>query len=78
MEMTTTSGIRVLDGKRLLYQYPWKAWGLQYFKAISSMKKHFNKENFQKFTKFSSRILTKIVLKDSLVSKDAKFSMMFL
>jgi hypothetical protein len=35
------------------------------------MKKHFNKENFQKFTKFSSQILTKTVQKDSLVSKNA-------
>jgi hypothetical protein len=27
----------------------WQVWGLQYFKPISSMKKHFNMENFPKF-----------------------------
>jgi hypothetical protein len=48
----------------------WKIWGLQYFKPISSMKKHFNRENFQKFSTFSTRIKTKTVLKDSLVTKE--------
>jgi hypothetical protein len=40
-----------------------KVGGLQYFKPISSMTKHFNKE-------FSSQILMKTVLRDSSVSKD--------
>jgi hypothetical protein len=34
------------------------------------MKMHFNMEYFQKFSKFSSQILTKTMLKDSSVSKD--------
>jgi hypothetical protein len=51
----------------------WKVWALQYFKPISSMKNHFNKDNFpklSKFSKFSSQILTKRMLIDSSVSKD--------